>query len=140
MTTYDTAAAAPATTTASRVGWALGGLLGLFLVFDGVTYVLNVQQVKDSMADLGFANGNAALGIGLVELVIVALYVVPRTAPLGAVLLTGYLGGAVAVQMRVEAPLLSTALFPVYVGTLLWVALYLRDRRVRGLVASMLHN
>lgn len=126
---------APVTTTATRVGWVITGLITLFLFFDGVVHVLNVQQVKDSMADLGFPAG-AAVGIGVLELVLLALYVVPRTAPLGAVLLTGYLGGAVAAQVRIEAPLLSTGLFPVYTGILLWLGLYLRDARVRDLVRS----
>jgi hypothetical protein len=139
MTTIaETPASAPTSVAGTRVGWVLTGLLTLFLVFDGVTHVLNVQQVKESMADLGFASGNAAVGIGVVELVLLALYVVPRTAPLGAVLLTGYLGGAVAVQLRVEAPLFSTVLFGVYIGILLWVAVYLRDARVRELVRSIL--
>jgi hypothetical protein len=139
MTTIaETPASAPTSVAGTRVGWVLTGLLTLFLVFDGVTHVLNVQQVKESMADLGFASGNAAVGIGVVELVLLALYIVPRTAPLGAVLLTGYLGGAVAVQLRVEAPLFSTVRFGVYVGILLWVAVYLRDARVRELVRSIL--
>jgi hypothetical protein len=82
------------------------------------------------MRTLGFDQG-AAVGIGLLELACVALYLVPRTAVLGAVLLTGYLGGAVAAQLRIDAPLFSTLLFPVYVGVALWVALWLRDARVR---------
>lgn len=126
----------PLSTTRTRVGWVITGLITLFLVFDGVIHVLNVQQVKDSMAELGFASG-AAVGIGVVELALLVLYVVPRTAPLGAVLLTGYLGGAVAAQVRIEAPLLSTALFPVWTGVLLWLGLYLRDARVRELARSM---
>jgi DoxX-like protein len=127
----------PLSTTRTRVGWAITGLITLFLIFDGVSHVLDPQPVKDSMAELGFTSG-AALAIGVVELVLLVLYVVPRTAPLGAVLLTGYLGGAVAVQFRVESPLLSTTLFPVYVGVLLWLGLYLRDVRVRELVRSVL--
>jgi hypothetical protein len=74
--------------------------------------------------------------IGAVLLVCVALYLIPRTAPLGAVLLTGYLGGAVLVHLRVGDPLLSHTLFPTYVGTLVWFALYLRDDRVRSLLAA----
>ena len=93
-------------------------------------HVLNVQPVQDANRVLGFPPG-AALGIGLVELVCVALYLVPRTAVLGAVLLTGYLGGAVSAQLRIEAPLFSTLLFPVYLGTAVWVGLWLRDARVR---------
>ncbi len=67
-------------------------------------------------------------------LICTALYLVPRTAPLGAVLLTGYLGGAVLTNWRVEKPLFSTVLFAVYVGIVVWAGLYLRDRKVRELL------
>ncbi|MCW2778023.1 MAG: rane protein [Frankiales bacterium] len=117
----------------TRTAWGVTALVALFLAFDGVTHVLQVQAVTDSFRDLGYPDGSA-LGIGVVELVCLGLYLLPRTAPLGAVLLTGYLGGAVAAQLRVEAPLLSTALFPVYTGVLVWGGLALRDRRVLQLV------
>jgi hypothetical protein len=74
--------------------------------------------------------------IGVLELVCLALYAVPRTSVIGAVLLTGYLGGAFCAQLRIDAPLWSTLLFPVYVGALVWAGLYLRDQRVRDLVAG----
>jgi hypothetical protein len=67
-------------------------------------------------------------------LLCVILYVIPRTSSLGAILLTGYLGGAVAVQVRIGAPLVSTTLFPIYIALLLWGGLYLRDERVRALI------
>ena len=76
--------------------------------------------------------------IGTVLAVCLALYLVPRTAILGAVLLTGYLGGAVCAQLRIEAPLFSTMLFPVYFGTLVWVALYLRSPQLRRVVAEII--
>jgi DoxX-like family len=76
----------------------------------------------------------SVLWIGIMELVCLALYLVPRTAVLGAILLTGYLGGAVASQLRLEAPLLSHTLFPIYIAVILWGGLYLRERRLRGLV------
>lgn len=72
--------------------------------------------------------------IGVVLLLCTVLYLVPRTAPLGAVLLTGYLGGAVLTNWRVEKPLFSTVLFAVYVGIAVWAGLYLRDRKVRELL------
>lgn len=92
MTTTTT----PATTsrTAARVGWVLTGLLALFLIFDIVGKLLNVQQVKDATVELGLRDEMTPV-IGVVLLVCLVLYVVPRTAFLGAVLLTGYLGGAV---------------------------------------------
>jgi hypothetical protein len=72
--------------------------------------------------------------IGSILLVCVALYVIPRTAPLGAVLLTGYLGGAVASQLRIEMPLFSYTFGPIYVAVLASAGLYLRDNRVRALL------
>ncbi|WP_072807148.1 DoxX family protein [Rhodococcoides yunnanense] len=116
--------------TGSRIGWVLTGLLAIFLIFDGVTKLLNVQQVKDATVDLGLREEMTPV-IGVVLLVSLALYLVPRTAFLGAVLLTGYLGGAVLTNWRVDKPLFSTVLFAVYVGIVVWGALYLRDPRVR---------
>ena len=74
--------------------------------------------------------------IGATLLVCLVLYLVPRTAVLGAVLLTGYLGGAVCAQLRIEAPLFSTLLFPVYIGVLVWLGLYLRSAALRALVRA----
>jgi hypothetical protein len=73
--------------------------------------------------------------IGLILLTCVVVYLIPRTAVLGAVLLTGYLGGAVATHVRVGDPLLSHTLFPIYFAALVWGGLYLRDRRVHSLIA-----
>jgi hypothetical protein len=128
MTTTTT----PATNsrTALRIGWVLTGLLALFLIFDGVGKLLNLQQVKDATVDLGLREEMTPV-IGIVLLVSLALYLVPRTAFLGAVLLTGYLGGAVLTNWRVDKPLFSTVLFAVYVGIVAWGALYLRDPKVR---------
>ncbi|MEO8082768.1 MAG: DoxX family protein [Ardenticatenales bacterium] len=104
----------------------------LFLVFDGVIHVLNIAPVVAATAQLGWP---AVMPIvGGIELACLALYVFPRTATLGAILLTGYLGGAVATQVRVGAPMFSAALFPVYVGVLLWAGLYLRNDRVSALI------
>ena len=75
-----------------------------------------------------------ALGIGILELVCLVVYVNPRTAILGAILLTGYLGGAVATNVRIGSPLFSHVLFPVYVGVLLWGGLFLREERLRALI------
>lgn len=116
--------------TATRIGWGLTGLLALFLVFDAVGKLLNVQQVKDATVDLGLRDEMTPI-IGVVLLVCLVLYLLPRTAFLGAVLLTGYLGGAVLTNWRVDKPLFSTVLFAVYVGILAWGALYLRDPKVR---------
>jgi hypothetical protein len=77
---------------------------------------------------------SVARPLSTIELLCIALYVIPRTSALGAVLLTGYLGGAIAVQVRIGAPLFSTTLFPIYVALFLWGGLYLRDERVRALL------
>ncbi len=122
--------AVPTRRAARRAGLVVSGLAAAFLLMDAVMHVLNVQPVQDASRVLGFPPG-AAVAIGLVELACVALYLVPRTAVLGAVLLTGYLGGAVSAQLRIEAPLFSTLLFPVYLGAAVWVGLWLRDARVR---------
>lgn len=119
--------------TATRVGYVISALTAAFLLFDGIIHVLRIDAVDEASRELGFPL-KAAVGIGILELVCLALYVLPRTSVLGAVLLTGYLGGAVAAQARIEAPLFSTLLFPVYIGVLVWVGLYLRDARLRALV------
>jgi len=85
--------------------------------------------------ELGYPE-SAVFVIGAILLVCTALYAVSRTSVLGAVLLTGYLGGAVATQLRVGNPLFSHILFPVYFGTLVWAGLYLRDQRLRDFISN----
>ncbi len=123
----------PVGRTARRVGLALTALVTLFLLVDAVTKLLRVPAVVDATTTMGFP-ASAVPVIGGTLLACLALYLVPRTAVLGAVLLTGYLGGAVCAQLRIEAPLLSTLLFPVYVGVLVWLGLYLRSAALRALV------
>jgi len=103
------------------------------MAFDGTIHVLKIAPVVEAFGKLGYPLGVSA-ALGIVELICVALYLLPRTSVLGAVLLTGYLGGAIATQVRVGAPLFSTTLFPVYVALLLWGGLYLRDERVSSLI------
>jgi hypothetical protein len=114
-------------------GIVLTTLAALFLAFDGVMKLASIAPVRASMIQLGYPVDLAPI-LGAVLLACVALYIYARTAPVGAVLLTGYLGGAVSTHVRVGDPLLSHALFPVYVGVLVWGGLYLRDARVRALV------
>lgn len=111
----------------------MGGIAVLFLLFDGVSKVMRAQQAVQGTVQLGFSPAVVPV-LGVVLLVCLALYVIPRTAVLGAILLTGYLGGAVAAQVRLGQPLLGFTLFPVYVALLAWGALYLRDARVRALI------
>lgn len=115
-----------------RAGRILSTLPVLFLALDGAIKLANIQPVVDSFVLLGLPVGLAP-GLGALLLACLALYVTPRTSALGAVLLTGYLGGALAIQLRVAAPLFSLAL-PLLLGALLWAGLLLRDERVRGLV------
>ena len=105
----------------------------LFLLFDGVIHVMKIAPVVEAFAQLGYP-ASLARGIGVIELVCLALYVVPRTSVLGGILMTGYLGGAIASSLRVGNPLFSHVLFPVYVAMLLWGGLYLRDQPLRALI------
>lgn len=89
--------------------------------------------VRESMTQLGYP-AEMAISIGVLELVCLALYVVPRTSVLGAVLLTGYLGGAIATHVRIGNPLFSHVLFPTYIAALLWAGLFLREQRLRVLL------
>ena len=113
-------------------GRIISALPVLFLLFDSVIHIVRIAVVDKGFADLGYAV-TLARPLGIIELICVILYVIPRTSVLGAVLLTGYLGGAVATNVRVGAPLFSHVLFPVYVGVLLWGGLYLRDSRLRAI-------
>jgi len=113
-------------------GRILSTLAVLFLIFDTVIKLMQIQPVKESFARLGYPT-SIAVAIGALELACLALYLIPRTSILGAVLLTGYLGGAVATHMRVGDPLLSHTFFPVYIGALIWIGLALRNPRVRTL-------
>jgi len=113
-------------------GRILSGLPTLFLLFDGVTKLIKPQPVVAATTQLGYPE-STIVGMGLTLLVCTILYVIPRTAVLGAVLLTGYLGGAVATHVRVGAPVFNV-LFPVVFGILLWAGLWLRDRRLQELL------
>ena len=128
-----------ATATGSRkavwTGRILSGIAVLFLAFDACMKVLMLPAAVEGTTQLGYPAGSL-FGIGIVQVVCLVLYLVPRTAPIGAVLWTGYLGGAVATHVRVGNPLFSHILFPVYVAVLLWAGLWLRDARVKALVAN----
>jgi hypothetical protein len=104
----------------------------LFLIFDLSIKIAHIQPVTDAFERLGVPD-NLAIAVGVLELLCLVVYLVPRTAVLGAVLLTGFLGGAIMLHVRIGDPLFSHILFPVYIGALLWVGLYLRDSRLRAL-------
>lgn len=122
------------TSKASRItGWVLSGIVILFLLFDAVGKFVKPDMVVQGTTDLGYP-ASLITPIGIILLVCTVLYAIPRTALLGAVLLTGYLGGAVATHFRIENPLFSHTLFPVYLGILLWWGVYLRSSRLRRLI------
>lgn len=114
-------------------GRVITGLVVLFLLFDGITKVMKASAVLKACAQIGLPE-NLVVAIGTTLLVCTFLYVIPQTSILGAILLTGYLGGAVCIQLRVGNPLFSQTLFPVYFGALVWLGLYLREPRLRSLV------
>ena len=115
-------------------GWTISGLVIAFMLMDATMKLLALPIVIETGASLGFSGADTARGLGILLLVCTVLYAVPRTAPLGAILLTGYLGGAVATHLRVGSPLFTHVLFGIYIGALMWFALWLRDARVRSLV------
>ena len=116
-------------------GRILTGLVGLFLLFDAGIKILRLPPAVAGTVELGYP-AHVVFGIGLCALGCLALYLIPRTAVLGAVLLTGYLGGAIATHVRVGNPLFTHTLFPIYVAALIWGGLALRDARLRTLLAA----
>jgi hypothetical protein len=113
-------------------GRILSGLVVLFLIFDGVTKAIKVPQVVQATVQVGFPE-STVVGIGIALLIATALYVIPRTSVLGAILLTGYLGGATATNVRIGSSVFNTC-FPVIFGILVWLGLYLRDSRLRTMI------
>jgi hypothetical protein len=117
----------------SLVGRAVSALAIVFLTFDVAIKLVQLPVVGETLAQLGYAP-ELGLTIGLVELVCLVLYVVPRTAVLGAILWTAVLGGGIASHLRVDSPLFSHMLFGVYLGLFVWGGLYLRSARLRELL------
>jgi hypothetical protein len=122
------------TTGAQWTGRVLSGLAIAFLAFDTALKVFMLAPATQGTSQLGWPV-SAVPVIGALELLCLIAYVVPRTSLVGAVLFTGYLGGAIATHLRIGSPLFSHTLFPIYVAALLWGGLYLRDGRVRALLA-----
>src|SRR5688572_4233886 len=123
-------------TTNTKAVWTgriLSSLAVLFLLFSGVIKLFRPPEVLQSFTTLGYSP-SLALTIGILEIACVLVYVIPRTSVIGAILLTGYLGGAIATHLRVGDPLLSHTLFPIYIGAALWLGLFLREGRLRALV------
>ena len=116
-----------------RTGYALSGVVALFLLSDAIMKLMQIPIVLETTAQLGWPVGSV-VPLGIVLLLATGLYVFPRTSMLGAILLTGYLGGAVATHLRLQSPLFSHTLFGVYLGIAAWAGLYLRDPRLRALL------
>ena len=112
-------------------GWIISALMLAFLIFDTSVKLMNLPGAAEATVRLGYP-ARLLLAIGIAELICVILLVIPRTSILGAILLTGYLGGATATQVRVEDPWFF---FPVVIGGLVWGGLFLRDERLRALVS-----
>jgi len=119
--------------TQTKVGYVVSGVAILFLIVDAVVKLLQLPVAMDATVALGLA-APLVFRIGVIEIACLAVYVVPATSVLGAVLLTGYLGGAIAIQLRAGTPLFTNVLFPVYVAALIWGGLFLREARLRVLV------
>lgn len=113
-------------------GRVLSALVSLFLLLDAVGKLIKPAPVVEATVQLGYPE-TVIVGLGVVLLVSTVLYIIPQTAVLGAILLTGYLGGAVATHVRVGGPLFSIV-FPVIFGALVWGGLFLRDARIRTLI------
>ena len=124
---------APASKKRIWAGRILSGLPVLFLLFDAIIKLIKTRPVVEAFTNLGYPP-DLAVPIGIVLLVCVALYVIPQTSVLGAIFLTGYLGGAVATHVRVGDPLISHVLFPTYVAAMIWGGLFLREDRLRALL------
>jgi pimeloyl-ACP methyl ester carboxylesterase len=115
---------------ALSTGRVLSILAVLFLVFDSIGKLMEVEPVVAGTKQLGYP-ANVVFSLGVIQLLCIVAYVIPGTSVLGAVLLTGYLGGAVATHVRVDSPLFSHTLFPIYIASLVWGGLLLRDARLR---------
>ena len=126
---------APVSKPALWSGRLLSGLVIVFLLFDGAVKLVPWPVVTETMDRMGYGSSEAlARSLGLITIVCTALYAVPPTSILGAILLTGYLGGAIASHVRIGSPMFSHILFGFYLGLMVWGGLWLRDRSLRALL------
>jgi len=136
MASPSSTSSSPASSISKGALWTgrvLSGLGFLFMLFDAVGKLLRPPAVVKGTLELGYPV-SVIFGLGIVLVVCLVLYAIPRTAVLGALLFTGYLGGAVATHVRVGNPVFSHILFPVYVAVFLWLGLWLRDLRLRAVL------
>ena len=125
----------PVSKSALWLGRVLSGLVILFLLFDGAIKLVPWPVVTETMDKMGYGPSESlARSLGLITIVCTTLYAVPPTSILGAILLTGYLGGAMASHVRIGSPLFSHTLFGLYLGLMVWGGLWLRDKNLRSLI------
>lgn len=133
MTPAESSLPLPRPTASRWTGRVLSASVVLFLLFDGLIKVIGLDAVRQTSEQLGLPP-QISFGLGVMTLAIAVLYALPRTAVLGAILLTGLLGGAIATQLRVGNPVFTHLLFGVYVGLVAWGGLYLRSDTLRTLL------
>ena len=132
MTTIETA---PVSNPARWTGRILSGIVIVFLMIDGAIKLVPWPIVTETMDKMGYGSSETlARSLGVITIVCTVLYSIPPTSILGAILLTGYLGGAIASHVRIDSPLFSHTLFGLYLGLMLWGGLWLRDGRLRSLL------
>lgn len=119
--------------TALWIGRIMSGLVVAFMLLDGAMKLVPLDVVVTTSEQMGIP-GSLARTLGIIGLICTVLYAVPRTSVLGAILLTGYLGGAIASHLRLGDPIFTHTLFGLYLGLLAWGGLYLRDARLRALI------
>jgi hypothetical protein len=126
---------APVSKPALWTGRVLSGFVTLFLLLDGGMKLVPLSIVTETMDKIGYGSSESlARCLGAITLVCTILYAIPPTSILGAILLTGYLGGAMASHLRIGSPLFSHTLFGLYLGLMVWGSLWLRDRSLRSLI------
>ena len=126
---------APVSRSARLLGRLLSGLVILFMLFDGAVKLVPWPVVTESMEKIGYGSSETlARSLGVISLVCTVLYAIPPTSIVGAILLTGYLGGAMASHLRIGSPLFTHTLFGLYLGLMVWGGLWLRDRSLRTLL------
>ena len=125
----------PVSRTVLWTGRILSGLVSAFLLMDGGIKLVPIKEVTETLQQLGYSGSIAhARGLGVLTLLCAVLYAWPRTSVLGAILLTGLLGGAMATHLRVDSPLFTHLLFGLYIGLMAWGGLYLRDPALRAMM------
>lgn len=133
MSTITATAATAARPWTYWLGWVLSGILILFFLVDGAIKLVPLDAVTTTLTELGYPTEHARL-IGIITLGSIILYAIPRTAVLGAILLTGLFAAAMSTHLRVGSPLFTHTLFGLYMGVWAWAGLWLRDPRVRALL------